>query len=216
MTKHEQIKNITITAVLAALIIILAFLPIKTMALEITLTIIPITIGLILCGPKGGAILGLVFGVVSFLQCLGYSQFGLTLLSINPFLTFLVCVPTRILAGLLAGLVYKGLNKVVPNNLISIAVASVLMPLLNTIFFMGTLTVCFYNTDYIQMFVGMIGATNPLNFIILFTGINGLVEIICGIVISIPVAKALTLYLHQGNVVVKQEVAEQATIKESN
>lgn len=211
MTKHEQIKNITITAVLAALIIILAFLPIKTMALEITLTIIPITIGLILCGPKGGAVLGFIFGVVSFLQCLGYSEFGVTLLSINPFLTFLVCVPTRILAGWLAGLVYKGLNKVVPNNLISIAVASVLMPLLNTIFFMGTLTICFYNTDYIQMFVGILGATNPLNFIIFFTGINGLVEIICGIVVSIPVAKALTLYLHQGDVVVKQE-----TVKESN
>lgn len=204
MTKHEQIKNITITAVLAALIIILAFLPIKTMALEITLTIIPITIGLILCGPKGGAILGLAFGVVSFLQCLGYSAFGAVLLSINPFLTFLVCVPTRILAGWLAGLVYKSLNRVVPNNLISIAVASVLMPLLNTIFFMGTLTICFYNTEYIQGFVDILNATNPLNFIILFTGINGLVEIICGIVVSIPVAKALTFYLHQGNVTVKE------------
>lgn len=197
MTKHNQIRNITITAVLAALIIILAFLPIKTMALEITLTIIPITIGLILCGPKVGAILGFIFGIVSFLQCLGYSQFGVVLLSINPFLTFLVCVPTRILAGWLTGLVYRSLDKIVPTNLISIAVASVLMPLLNTIFFMGMLVICFYNTEYIQGFVELLGATNPFTFIILFTGINGLVEIICGFAISIPVSKALTYYLNK-------------------
>lgn len=197
MTNHEKIKKITITAILAALIIILAFLPIKTMALEITLTIIPITVGLIIAGPSIGAILGLIFGVVSFLQCLGYSPFGVVLLSINPFLTFLVCVPTRVLAGWLSGLVYRVLNRHVSKNIISIAVVSVLMPLLNTIFFMGTLVICFYNTDYIQGFVEILGATNPLSFIILFTGINGLVEMICGAVISLPVAKALTMYIER-------------------
>lgn len=197
MTNHEKIKKITITAILAALIIILAFLPIKTMALEITLTIIPITVGLIIAGPSIGAILGLIFGVVSFLQCLGYSPFGAVLLSINPFLTFLVCVPTRVLAGWLSGLVYRVLNRHVSKNIISIAVVSVLMPLLNTIFFMATLVICFYNTDYIQGFVEILGATNPLSFIILFTGINGLVEMICGAVISLPVAKALTMYIER-------------------
>ena len=197
MTNHEKIKKITITAILAALIIILAFLPIKTMALEITLTIIPITVGLIIAGPTIGAILGLIFGVVSFLQCLGYSPFGAVLLSINPFLTFLVCVPTRVLAGWLSGLVYRVLNRHVSKNIISIAVVSVLMPLLNTIFFMGTLVICFYNTDYIQGFVEILGATNQLSFIILFTGINGLVEMICGAVISLPVAKALTMYIER-------------------
>jgi len=195
MTKHQKIKQMTITAILAALIIILAFLPIKTMALEITLTIIPITIGLIIGGPIVGAILGFIFGMVSFLQCLGYSAFGNVLLSINPFLTFLVCVPTRVLAGWLAGLVYRVLDKHLSKNIISIAVVSILMPLLNTIFFMGTLVICFYKTDYIQGFVEILGAANPLSFIILFTGINGLVEIICGAVISLPVAKALTMYM---------------------
>lgn len=197
MTNHEKIKKITITAILAALIIILAFLPIKTMALEITLTIIPITVGLIIAGPGVGAILGFIFGIVSFLQCLGYSSFGVALLSINPFLTFLVCVPTRVLAGWLAGLVYKLLNKYLSRNIISIAVVSVLMPLLNTIFFMGTLVICFYNTEYIQGFVEILGASNPLSFIILFTGINGLVEIICGAVVSLPVAKALSMYMEK-------------------
>ncbi len=195
MTNHNKIKQLTVIAVLAALIIILAFLPIKTMALEITLTIIPITIGLIIAGPTAGAVLGLIFGIVSFLQCLGYSPFGSTLLSINPFLTFLVCVPTRVLAGWISGVVYSTLNKHLPNKIISVAVACVLMPLLNTILFMGTLVLCFYNTEYIQSFVEVLGATNPLNFIILFTGINGLVEIICGAIISLPISKVLLNYV---------------------
>ena len=45
------------------------------------------------------------------LQCFGMSPFGAALLGINGFLTFLVCVPTRILMGWLTGLIYKGLRK---------------------------------------------------------------------------------------------------------
>lgn len=107
MTKHEKIQKITLTAILAALVVVIAFLPIKTLGLEITLTVIPIAIGAILGGPVVGLILGTVFGIVSFLQCLGYSPFGEVLLSIHPFLTFLVCVPTRMLAGWIPGLIYK-------------------------------------------------------------------------------------------------------------
>ena len=89
MTKHEKIQKITLTAILAALVVVIAFLPIKTLGLEITLTVIPIAIGAILGGPVVGLILGTVFGIVSFLQCLGYSPFGEVLLSIHPFLTLL-------------------------------------------------------------------------------------------------------------------------------
>ena len=49
MTKHEKIKYITLAAVLSALIVVLSFLPIKAFV-EITLTIIPISIGIIIGG----------------------------------------------------------------------------------------------------------------------------------------------------------------------
>ena len=53
MTKHEKIKYITLAAVLSALIVVLSFLPIKAFV-EITLTIIPISIGIIIGGYKNG------------------------------------------------------------------------------------------------------------------------------------------------------------------
>lgn len=189
MNNHEGIKQITITAILTAILVVLAFLPIRISALEITLTVIPIAIGIIICGFKTGIFLATIFGVVSFLQCLGYSPFGAVLLSVNPWLTFLVCVPSRILMGLLAGGAYKLLvNK---NKHLAQIVTCFLVPVLNTLFFMSSLVICFYNTDYIQGFVDLLGATNPFMFVVLFVGINGLVEIICGIFVSYPVSKAL-------------------------
>ena len=156
---------------------------------------IPVAIGAILYGPSGGAVLGAVFGAVSFLQCLGYSHFGAALLAINPVFTFIVCVPTRILAGLLAGLIYKALKTGCKSDITALLTASLAAPLLNTVFFMSSLVLFFYRTDYIQGFVSAMGAANPIMFILLFVGINGLVEIICGFAVAFPAAKAISKYL---------------------
>ena len=89
-------------ALLTAIILIMAFTPvgyIRTLGLEITLIVVPVAIGAVTLGPAAGAVLGGIFGVTSFVQCFGMSHFGAMLLSINPVLTFLVCVPTRILTG---------------------------------------------------------------------------------------------------------------------
>jgi uncharacterized membrane protein len=191
MNNHQKIRKITITAILATLLTILAFLPIRVSALEITLTVIPIAVGIILCGTSTGIILGSFFGVISFLQCLGYSPFGAVLLSINPWLTLLVCLPTRILVGVIPALIHKMLVK--KNKNLAQILVCVLVPVLNTLFFMTMLCVCFYNTDYIQNFVNVLGAANPFTFVILFVGINGLVEIICGVFVSYPISKALEI-----------------------
>ena len=92
----------------------MAFTPIgyiKTAGLEITLIVVPVAVGAVTLGPTAGAILGGVFGITSFIQCFGMSQFGALLLGINPFLTFLVCVPTRILMGWLTGLIIMDYEK---------------------------------------------------------------------------------------------------------
>ena len=195
MSNRKKIQKLTVLSVLAAITAIVAFVPLKTLGLEITFTMIPVAIGAILYGPSGGAVLGAVFGAVSFLQCLGYSHFGAALLAINPVFTFIVCVPTRILAGLLAGLIYKALKAGCKSNIPALLTASLAAPLLNTVFFMSSLVLFFYRTDYIQGFVSAMGAANPIMFILLFVGINGLVEIICGFAVAFPVAKAISKYL---------------------
>ena len=191
-------KHITLIAVgglLAALVCIVSFFPIKTLGLEITLSMVPVAIGAALYGPLMGALLGGVFGVISFLQCLGFSPFGAVLLSIDPVKTALVCIPTRILAGLLAGLAVWAIRKVVKKKygVLPLAVGCIIAPILNTVFFMSTLCLFFFGTEFIQGFVATLGAGGVFSFIILFVGINGLVEILCGFLLALPLAKALSV-----------------------
>lgn len=188
--KSQKIRTLTVNAVLAAIICIVSFLPLRTLGLEITFSMVPVALGAAVFGVGSGATLGAIFGVVSFLQCvIGYSAFGATLLQISPFYTFLVCIPTRILAGVLAALVAKALKS--KKNL-ALCLSTATAPLFNTLFFMTTFCLCFYGTEYVQGFVSALGAANPFTFVILFVGINGLVELIAGFLIAFPAAKAVS------------------------
>ena len=190
---RQKLVRLVLTALLTALIIVMAFTPLgylKAGAIEITFITIPVIIGAVLLGPVGGLFLGAVFGITSFIQCFGMSQFGALLLGINPFLTFLVCVPTRILMGWLTGLIYHGLRKTKIPSAASVTIASLCCPLLNTTFFMGTLVTLFASTMRESFGMGKV-----LPFIFAFVGVNGVVEaIVCfvvGTAISMALKKAL-------------------------
>ena len=186
-------------AALTAIIILLDFTPIGyliTPGLEITFLSVPVIIGAIILDPKAGAILGAVFGLTSFLQCLGFgfyggSAFGKVLFSINPLYTFIVCMIPRILMGWLVGLIFVGLRKIDRTKFVSFGVASISGALLNTIFFMTALILFFYGTEFVQGFVSDLGAKNVLTFTVLFVGINGLVEAAACFVLGTAISKAL-------------------------
>lgn len=183
-------------SLLAAVVVLMAFTPLgylRVGALSITFLVVPVTVGSIVLGPFGGMILGAIFGITSFVQCFGLDPFGTTLFSINPIFTFIVCIPTRMLMGLLAGLVFKAMaasNKK-GVRIASVFVTSVLGPLFNTIFFMTAFCLCFYNTEYVQGFVTTLGAANPLVFVMLFVGVNGAVEIVVNFIVCTAASKAI-------------------------
>lgn len=181
-------------SLLFAIILLMAFTPIgyiKTFGLEITLIVVPVVVGAIILGPKAGAFLGGVFGITSFIQCFGISLFGTALLNESPIFTFIVCVIPRILMGWLTGIIFEKLNKNEKTKNISYFISNLLGPILNTVFFMSTLIILFYNTEFIQNLVSTMGASNPLNFVILFVGINGVVEAIVCFVVGTAISKAL-------------------------
>ena len=193
---------------LAVLLAILLMLEItglgmfKTFGLELTILQIPVILGAIILGPSAGAILGGAFGLLSFWECFGKSQFGATLLGINPFLTFLVCVPTRILMGWLCGLIFRAMDRKLAGtkgDFASYVVASLSGALLNTLFFMTTLCLCVYHTEYIQGFASALGAGNVLLFIVLFVGVQGLVEAALCTVVGAGVGKGVRHALHRAN-----------------
>lgn len=197
--KKFSTKYLVEMALLIAIILIMAFTPIgyiKKAGLEITLIVVPVAVGAVTLGPVAGAVLGGVFGITSFIQCFGMSAFGTTLLGINPFYTFLVCVPTRILMGWLTGLIYKGLRKTKVASTVSITASNLCCPLLNTAFFMSVLVICFYHSDYIQSMVTASGVKNAFLFIFAFVGVNGLVEAILCFVVGTAISVALKKALH--------------------
>ena len=186
-------KYLVELALLVAIILLMAFTPIgyiKTAGLEITLIVVPVAVGAVTLVPVAGAILGGVFGITSFIQCFGMSAFGTILLGVNPFFTFLVCVPTRILEGWLTGLIFNGLKKTKLPSGVSVTIANLCCPLLNTAFFMGTLVTLFAGTMREQF-----GMTKVIPFIAAFVGINGLIEaavcFVLGAAISAALRKAL-------------------------
>lgn len=187
-------------AMLTAIILLLAFTPlgyIRTGGLEITLIVIPVAVGAVILGPVGGLVLGAVFGITSFIQCFGMSAFGSVLLSISPAKTFVTCVVTRTLMGWLTGVIYQGMKKVSHNRSLNTVVANLCCPLMNTLFFMSCIVIFFYQTDYIQSMVSMLGATNPLLFVLGFVGINGLVEAALCFIVGSAVTRALLSALKQ-------------------
>lgn len=144
--------------------------------------------------------MGAVFGFISYWECFGKSAFGVALLNIDPLLTFVVCVPTRILMGWLCGLIFKGMHRRLGHtkaNFVSYVTASLGGALLNTLFFMTTLCLCFYNTDPIQGFVEKLGTTNVFMFVILFVGVQGLVEAVLCATVGSVVSKGVRRGLHK-------------------
>ena len=195
MNNRKKIREITMLAVLSALIILMSFTPIgyiRTIGLEITLLVIPVVIGAICLGPKGGLILGTLFGITSLLQCVfGLSPFGATLLSINPYFTAILCIFPRALMGYLVGVIFNALNQEFDNDIFAHIIAAVSGALLNTIFFMTTLCIFFYNTEYIMSFREYLGSNNVFMFIILFVGINGVIEAAVNFIVGAAVTKTL-------------------------
>ena len=181
-------------ALLIAIVLLMAYTPlgyIRTLGLEITLIVVPVAVGAVTLGPAAGAVLGAVFGITSYIQCFGMSPFGAVLLSINPVYTFIVCVFSRVLMGWLTGWLYQVFLKSSLLKKVSVALANLCCPLMNTLFFMGTLTLFFYQTDYIQGIAQGMGAGNPLIFILLFVGVNGLVEAVACFVAGSAISQAL-------------------------
>ena len=182
-------------AMMIAIILLMSFTPlgyIRTPGLSVTLLTIPVAVGAIILGPRGGAVCGLAFGATSFYMALtGSSAFAAMLLSISPVGTFITCIVARVLEGWLTGLIFAALYKKASTKKISYYIASLACPLLNTLFFMGFLCIFFYNTEYIQGIASGLGVGNPILFVAAFVGIQGLIEAgICFVIGSI-VSRAL-------------------------
>ena len=184
-------RDIALYGILIAIIFLMSFTPLgylKIGTVEITFLMIPVAIGAIMLGPVGGAVLGFVFGLTSFIQCFGMSAFGVAILSISPVATAFTCIATRTLMGFLSGLIFRLLRKNIGSGIAPFVIATVSAAVLNTVFFVSSVLVCFGSSDYIQSFgdgiIAIIGA---------FVTINAVIEIIVCTAIGSAISRALSV-----------------------
>lgn len=157
---------------------------------------VPIAVGAMTLGPSAGAILGAVFGLVSFKDAItGASAMTGVFFQISPVHTFILCVVMRAIMGFCVGLLFKALRFIDRKGGWSYFIGALSAPLLNTLFFMGYIVAVFYQTEYIQGLVSTKGASNPLMFVVLLVGVQGLIEAIVCCAAGGVITRAVSAFL---------------------
>ena len=164
--------------------------------LVMTFTMIPIAVGAMLLGPLAGTILGAFYGLLSLYDAItGKSLMTAAFFAVSPFMTVLLCIGTRALVGYLTGLLFRVFQKIDRHRIWSYFAGGLLAPMLNTICFMGFIVLFFYHTEFVQNLAAKKGAVNPLMFVVLVVGVQGLIEWATGLVIGGGVAKGVAIAL---------------------
>ena len=193
MKTSNKTRQLTVLGLLTGILLLMAYTPLGYLnigPLAISFNVIPVALAAITLGPAGGAAAGAVFGLTSFLQCIGVggvSSMGVVLFGINPVLAFIQRFIPRLLDGLLLGYIFRGVKKA-SNARVGCFVTGFFSAFLNTLFFMTALVVLFGNTEYMQ---GLIGGKNIILFVCSFVGINAVCEMVSSTIITGAVGFAL-------------------------
>ncbi len=146
--KNNDLRTLTRLALLVAIELVMKAIGLGSVPmgpLYMSFLTLPIAVGAITMGPAAGAILGGVFGAVSFYDAItGASAMTGALFQVSPVNTFILCVGMRVLMGLCVGLIFNGLKKLDKPGTWSYILSAMCAPALNTLFFMGYIVLAFY------------------------------------------------------------------------
>lgn len=188
---HKRLSRLAQLALLSAILLIMAFTPLGYLnigPLSITFLCVPVVIGAMTMGVRGGCILGAFFGATSFVQCFGISPFGVALLAIDPLLTAVVCFVPRILVGFIAAIVFRGFKR----RGAAFPAAALAGSLTNTILFLGGVVLFFGSSEYIQSF-----GANVMEIVVALGLVNALVEAVVCTIVGGLLGKACVSFLEK-------------------
>ena len=176
-------KNITFLGVLTALIIVLQVLGSNIVVfgtVRLSFVLVPIVLGAIMLGVRGGVFLGFVFGLITIIMgAVGADPFTYVLLNESPFLCVATCLVKAVCAGLISALTYKAVS--VRNKTIALFVSAIVAPVVNTgLFILGALAMGnVLNDNFVANGEALI------HFLIIgCAGINFLVELSINVVLA--------------------------------
>ncbi len=194
-------KKITITAILAALTLLLGVTPIGFIPIPpvtVTLMCIPVIVGTILEGLPVGLFLGSIFGLTSLFQAIGFSlvpnPFGMWLLTNFPLQAVVTIFIPRLLIPVVTWLLYKAISRGTKGlrDKIGIGVSAFFGSIANTVFFLGFLYLLML--PYADKLAPNLGTTPDGLFSAILTigAINGLPEAAAAIILTIPIVIAVS------------------------
>jgi uncharacterized membrane protein len=177
-SSREYYEKLALAGLFTALVAVLSyfggFIKIGGFA-SVSLTLIPVVLGGALLGPMLGAWLGAVSGIVFFFTADAPFWLGLSIHG-----TIITVMLKGILAGLLAGSVYRLLEKC--NRYLAIVVSAIVCPVVNTgIFILGCYAFFF---DFVKSSAAAEGVSVFAFMILFFVGLNFVFELIANIVVS--------------------------------
>ncbi len=182
----EMVQISMLFALVVVLQIISAMIPPIGGMVSITLTLVPVVVGAILFGKKGGVILGFAFGLIVLINCItALDPGGNILWNINPFLTLTICFVKGIAAGFVPALLYplvcgKAERVSAGRKYGGAMVAALSAPIVNTGLFVCGMLLFFRDTLY-----AWAGDTAVMTYILLgLAGLNFLVEFFINIVLT--------------------------------
>lgn len=155
-TKTQKVVGMGLfTAIIVALQMLAS--AIKFGPFSITLVLAPIVIGAALYGIGAGAWLGLTFGVTVLI-----SGDAAAFLTINPIGTVLTVIAKGMVAGIVAAVIYKAIEK--KNKTVAVVVAGIACPIVNTgifligcyLFFQDWLIAVFGTTGFATVITGLV------------------------------------------------------------
>lgn len=196
--KQPRFFKPVFAAMLSALILLMTFTGIGYIPigpLKLTFNMLPVAVGAVLLGPLYGAILGGVFGLTSFITCFGMDALGTVLLSIDPFLLFIMCVLPRVLCGLLPAILFRLFPKTTAGELIGSGVCCMLTAVLNTVGFLSLMWL-FFAKDFATnaKLLELLGGANIdsiITLFVLFAGVNALIEAGVNLILGSAICKPL-------------------------
>ena len=197
--RSDAVFRLAFLGLLTAMMFIMAFTPLgylKTGFLSITFMTIPVIIAAVVLTPLDAAVVGGIFGLTSFIQAVtGASLLTNALFQVNPLFTIILCFVPRVLEGLLGGLLFRAISRFDKTKLISYAAVSLAVPLMNTLFFMSTLFLLFYNSEPIRKIAESKGAEDVFTLLFAMVGINAVLEAVICFIIGTAITKALSVLI---------------------
>ena len=185
--RKQQTQTLVLGAVFTALVFVLQYLGsfIRFGMFSVSLVLLPIIIGAATCGYKIGAWLGFMFGIAVFA-----TGDAAAFLAVNYWGTIITVLLKGTLCGLIAGLVYKALEKY--NRYIAVVAAAVVCPIVNTGVFLLGCKLFFFET--IKSWGAAAGFNNAAAYMFLgLAGGNFLFELGTNIILSPAVVRILKL-----------------------